>query len=47
MEDMSQFRRRCEALAHESVDTIFTDQVLYGVVSRYNSHVAMLLYISL
>lgn len=34
MEDMSQFQTRCEELAHGSVDTIFTDQVVYGVVSR-------------
>lgn len=34
MEDMSQFQTRCEELANGSVDTIFTDQVVYGVVSR-------------
>lgn len=34
MEDMSQFQTRCEELAKRSVDTIFTDQVVYGVVSR-------------
>lgn len=35
MEDMLQFQTRCEELADESVDTIFTDQVVYGIVSRY------------
>lgn len=34
MEDMSQFRQLCEGLAAESVDTIFTDQVVYGITSR-------------
>lgn len=34
MEDMLQFQTRCEELANESVDTIFTDQVVYGIVSR-------------
>eukprot|EP00752_Nemacystus_decipiens_P012225 g10838.t1 len=34
MEDMLQFQTRCEELADESVDTIFTDQVVYGIVSR-------------
>lgn len=34
MEDLVQFQTRCEELAEESVDTIFTDQVVYGVVSR-------------
>lgn len=38
MEDMVQFESRCEELAHESVDTIFTDQVVYGIVSRYRTH---------
>ncbi len=35
MEDLVQFETRCEELADESVDTIFTDQVVYGIVSRY------------
>lgn len=35
MEDLVQFQTRCEELADESVDTIFTDQVVYGIVSRY------------
>ncbi|CAM9515258.1 unnamed protein product [Ectocarpus fasciculatus] len=34
MEDLVQFQTRCEELADESVDTIFTDQVVYGIVSR-------------
>ncbi|CAM9246639.1 unnamed protein product, partial [Ectocarpus sp. 12 AP-2014] len=34
MEDLVQFQTRCEELADESVDTIFTDQVVYGIVNR-------------
>lgn len=35
MENLVQFQTRCEELADESVDTIFTDQVVYGIVNRY------------
>lgn len=32
--DVSQFRARCEEVADESSGAIFTDQVIYGIVSR-------------
>lgn len=34
MEDMSQFKRLAQDVAGRSVDTIFTDQVVFGTISR-------------